>query len=61
MAEERDRLVDRLQRHIDRLEQVQESVANAELEQAVKDLRDELEELQIIAPHIYGLAMKAPR
>jgi hypothetical protein len=61
MAEETDRLVDRLQRHIDRLEQVQLTGDNTELQQAVADLRDELDELKIIAPHIYGLAVKAPR
>jgi hypothetical protein len=49
-----DRLVERLQRQLDRLEQVKSVVANKELESALRDLRHDLEDLKIIAPHVFG-------
>jgi hypothetical protein len=47
-------LIDRLGQHIERLKDVLSGNPNDELEKAIADLEDELEDLKIVASHVYG-------
>jgi hypothetical protein len=47
-------LVERLRRHIARLEGIMALHNNAELQGAIQDLKDEVEDVRMVASHVYG-------
>ena len=49
------RLLARLQRHIDRLTEIKDSGDTVALQGAIEELRKDVEDLENLAPHVFAL------